>query len=193
MALRNLTPFASGRALLGLTPLLDLHRDMNRLFEGAFRDADGQQATQQLAPVRLDVHETGSDIVVAADLPGLAKADLELRVEGDVLTIAGERNINRTENETWHIAERIWGRFERSLKLPFAPDPAQVTADFENGVLTIRVPKGAIQERGRRIEIGGSETPSLTGEASSSSAGGASESADRAIGKAARKPESVTG
>ncbi|MDB5820372.1 MAG: type effector protein [Rhizobacter sp.] len=154
MAFRVLTPFSSGGALLGLDPLLGLHKEMNRLFDGALRDAGAPPVRGGFTP-RMDVVETQRAVVLSLDLPGIKQEAIELQVDGDVLTVSGERvTVNGETTPRWHIVERASGRFERSVQLPFAPDPSRVQARFEDGVLSIEVPKDAVRERGRKIEIG---------------------------------------
>jgi HSP20 family protein len=89
-----------------------------------------------------------------------------------VLTIAGEKkNPNPQKPQNYHVMERSYGRFQRVLQLPFAPNPEQVRANFDHGVLMIRVPKQAQQQRSRRIEVrGGEPAQGQTGQASSQQA-----------------------
>lgn len=158
MASRFVSPYGSGRGLVAGDPLLDLHREMNRLFDDVFRGAGGSggggQQGGMISMPRIDVHEDNNELCIAAELPGVTQADLDLRLEGDVLTIAGEKkNQNEQKQQNYHVMERSYGRFQRVLQLPFAPDPEQVRANFENGVLMIRVPKQAQQQRSRRIQV----------------------------------------
>src|SRR6185369_10943208 len=84
--------------------------------------------------------------------------DLDVRVDGDVLTISGERKSEQNRNERdYHVMERSHGRFQRSIQLPFTPDPDEVRAEVRHGVLEIRIPKRAAQERSRRIQVRGEE------------------------------------
>jgi HSP20 family protein len=162
MSSRFLIPFG-GKGLMGFDSLLDLHRDMNRLFDDAFRGAGtagSQLSAGGVNALRLDVHETDSEFCVSADLPGVDKSHVDLRLEGDMLTINGERNEQRDDKQqNWHLAERSWGRYQRTIQLPFAPDPAQVKAEFKDGVLNIHLPKQAQLERGHRIQIAGGDEP----------------------------------
>jgi len=141
MASRFLVPFASGRGLMGGDPLLDLHREMNRLFDDVFRGSSGQGGSSSLASMpRLDMHESDNELCVTADLPGVTPADVDLQIDRDVLTISGERKgENEQKQQNYHLMERSYGRFQRQVQLPFAPDPGQVRANFEHGVLTVRI------------------------------------------------------
>jgi len=91
---------------------------------------------------------------------------VDIRLEGDTPTISGEKHEAEQQKEDLHVMEGRYGRFWRSMQLPFAPNPDHVRADFENGVLTIRMPEQAQQERSRRIEVrtGGTEAaqPAVT-------------------------------
>jgi HSP20 family protein len=136
-------------------PFLSLHREMNRLFDDFLggSTAGAQQQSMMMAP-RLDVKERGNELCVAAELPGVEPGEVDVRLEGSLLTIRGEKKAEtEQEKEDYHVMERSYGRFQRSLQLPFEPDAGQVRADFKHGVLTIHIPKQPQQERSRRIEI----------------------------------------
>jgi HSP20 family protein len=83
-------------------------------------------------------------------LPGVSQTDVDLRIEGDVLTIQGEKRNERRDTHA-HVVERSYGSFQRSMQLPFSPDPEEVNANFDNGVLTITIPKKGQQEKAHRI------------------------------------------
>ena len=179
MASRSLTPFSSSRELRGFDPLHELHREMDRLFD-VFTGAPsrlmgaGSQAGLMTMP-RIDVREDEREIAVSAELPGVKPSEVDLRVEGDLLTISGEKK-SETERkeENLTVMEHSFGRFRRTVQLPFAPDPEQVRAECDHGVLTIHVPRQPQQERSRRIEIGGAgagaDTGSQAGEAGTDAA-----------------------
>jgi HSP20 family protein len=158
MASRFLAPFSTSRGLWGRDPVLQLHRDMNRLFDDTLRDWSGSQSqagggASAMMP-RIDVHEQDNRLEVTAELPGVDQKDVELRLDDDILTIRGEKRNERKDKQA-HITERSYGAFQRSIQLPFSPDPNQVRAEFRDGVLTIAVPRQEQQDRSRRIEIGG--------------------------------------
>jgi HSP20 family protein len=107
-----------------------------------------------------DVVELEDEIQVIAELPGVRLDDLDLTLEANVLTVTGEKQDRRGDTERqgrYHLFERRWGRFSRSFVLPREVDRDQVSASFENGVLTVRIAK-AERSRPRRIEIQTSET-----------------------------------
>ena len=158
MASRYLIPFGS-RGLAGRgDPFLSLHREMNRLFDDTFRGIDQGEARSGsfLAP-SLDVHESGDEFCVTADLPGIAPEDIDLQIEGDTLTISGEsKRAQERDDKGYHVMERSSGSFRRTLRLPFEPDADKVKAECRNGVLTVHVPKSAQQQRARKITVSGS-------------------------------------
>jgi HSP20 family protein len=128
---------------------------MNRLFDDTFRSLGEDDRTGGVSTPQLDVHESEQEFCITADLPGVAESDIDLRLEGDMLIIRAEKR-QREEREKggYRLVERSSGTFQRVLNLPFEADPASVKADYENGVLTIHVPKQAQQERSRRIPVG---------------------------------------
>ena len=160
MARNPLTPFRSGGGLLGGggDPFMSLHREMNRLFDDVFRGmpaAGGAQGgTGQFIQAQMNVSETDKEIRITAELPGVDQNDVDVSLDDDVLTIRGEKKFEqKEEKENFHFVERSYGTFQRSVRLPFPVDPEQVNASFENGVLTVSLPKTAQQERSRKIQI----------------------------------------
>lgn len=101
----------------------------------------------------VDVRQEGDDWLIEAELPGLAKEDIDITVEDGVLTIAGEFNKTNEKKETgYHLCERRYGKFSRSFKLPSTADGEQVHASLTNGILTLRIPTKA-EAKPRRIEV----------------------------------------
>lgn len=156
MASRFLVPFGGRPSMMRGDPFLQLHREMNRLFDDTFRGFGGGEGGQGGGTIMpsLDVHDIDDGIEVTAELPGVAKDDIDLSLDGDMLTISGEKK-NERKDERAHVVERSYGSFRRSVQLPFAPDPGKVQADCDNGILRIRLPRGAEQERSKKIPIGG--------------------------------------
>lgn len=161
MASRLPTPFST-RELRGFDPLTELHREMNRLFDSVFAGAPGGalmggspgMGQNYMQPPRLDVREDERELCISVDLPGVQPADVDVRLDGDLLTISGEKKSEVSQQQGgYHLMERGYGRFQRTVQLPFAPSPEQVRADCDNGVLTIRLPKEGQVERSRRIEV----------------------------------------
>ena len=141
-------------------PFLALHREMNRLFDDALRGGGAQGGGQGgstggalLAP-HMDVSETDKDVRIQAELPGVSEKDIEVSLNDDVLSIRAEkRQERREERHGTHFSERSYGTFQRSLRLPFPVSQDQVQATFENGVLSVTLPKTQPQERSHRIPV----------------------------------------
>jgi HSP20 family protein len=96
-----------------------------------------------LAP-KIDIAESKDAINVTAELPGVEEKDVDVTLADGVLTIRGEKKSERDEQErdkSWHVVERSYGSFSRTISLPFDPDPAKVEANFDKGVLRIHLPK----------------------------------------------------
>ena len=89
-----------------------------------------------------EVEESLKDIVVRIEVPGLDKADCDIRIEGNRLHLTGSKQIEReTGDSRYHLSERAYGSFQRSIGLPRNVDTAKAQASFKNGVLTVRLPK----------------------------------------------------
>jgi HSP20 family protein len=142
-----------------------LQNEMNRLFNTVF-DAPGPSAANAGAMRRwmpaMDLVESGEHFVLRADLPGLDESDVKIELEDTTLTISGQRKAEHEEHkEGVYRVERAFGSFSRSLSLPQGVDPEAVTADFDRGVLEVRVPKPE-QRKPRRIAIGGEQREEIT-------------------------------
>jgi len=143
----GITPFfGSGFALL-----FSLRRESDRLFEDA---AGSQPGGTRWAPA-VDVREDENSVALDVELPGIQPEEVEVSVENGTLMIRGEKRAERKEGDggRYHSVERTYGSFSRSFQLPAGIDENQIEADFQNGVLTVRIPKAALP-RPRRIEIG---------------------------------------
>jgi HSP20 family protein len=127
--------------------LRGLQREMNRLFDGY----DSGTAMSRFPA--LNVWGNADSVVVTAELPGLEIEDLELNVVNNQLTIKGERKGDKpAEDAVCHRSERDTGRFVRTVRLPFAVENDKVTAKYENGVLTVVMPRHEATKP-KRIEI----------------------------------------
>jgi HSP20 family protein len=125
-------------------PFTSLRRDMDRLFEDFSRDLGWGPpaiAGAGMAP-RVDVSETETEIKIEAELPGVYEKDIEVVLSDGRLTIKGEKKQEKEEKKKdFHLVERSYGSFARSIGLPFEVDPNQVKASFAKGVLTVSLPK----------------------------------------------------
>jgi HSP20 family protein len=140
-----------------------LQGEVNRLFDSFFGGVANGRARRWVPA--MDLVETEDALVVHADLPGLERDDVTIEIKDGVLNVSGERKSEHTENtDGYYRVERGFGGFSRSLALPKGVDADQVTAEFDNGVLEIRIPKP--EERvPHRVEIGsGAATLSGTAE-----------------------------
>jgi HSP20 family protein len=103
----------------------------------------------------VSVEERGNEILLTAELPGMAEDSVEIDLENNVLTISGEKRESREEGEPggrYHLVERGFGSFRRSFTLPRTVRADGITADFENGLLTVRLPK-AEEAVSKKIEV----------------------------------------
>lgn len=125
--------------------------EFGRLFE-QFGKPLGWTEQGRFAPA-MDVHETEDAYVVEADVPGLQKDEIHIEVADNVLTIKGERKDEKEQKEkNYHRVERSFGSFARSVALPNGFDGGKVAAKFENGVLTVTLPKHEARKP-RRVEV----------------------------------------
>jgi HSP20 family protein len=101
----------------------------------------------------VDVYDTKDAVVLKAELSGMDPGDIQIEVEDNVLTIKGERKFEEKIDEgRYYRVERRFGSFERSLALPQGVRPDDIQADYEDGILAVRVPK-AEEEKPRKIEV----------------------------------------
>ncbi|BCY19400.1 MAG: Hsp20/alpha crystallin family protein [Chloroflexi bacterium] len=113
---------------------------MDRLFENFY--GRGWRDNDLFDIPSVDMYQTENDIVVKASLPGMKAEDIQISVVGDVLTLRGEMKADEEVKEaSYHIRERRSGSFSRSMPLPSAVQSDKAKAEFENGVLTLTLPK----------------------------------------------------
>ena len=128
--------------------LSELHREMNRLFDGRILP----DASTDWAPA-LDLTQDKDQLRVVVELPGLKKEDIELSLQEGVLTVSGERKnaTERKDGDTYRT-ERCYGRFQRSVELPSEVDANRVNATYQNGLLTVTLAKAEAAKR-KQINI----------------------------------------
>ncbi|MGA2039576.1 MAG: Hsp20/alpha crystallin family protein [Bryobacteraceae bacterium] len=113
-----------------------------RLFEDAFTRMFNEPQTNRPWSPAVDIYETENDLVVKADLPDVDLKDIDVRVENQTLTIAGERKFEKQDNVAgYHRIERSYGNFTRSFAVPNSFDTEKIAASFKNGVLSVSLPK----------------------------------------------------
>ena len=126
-----------------------------RLFEDAFnRFLSEPQANRPWTPA-VDIFETENELVLKADLPDVEQSNIDVRVENQTLTIAGERSFEKqASHKGYHRIERSYGSFTRSFAVPNSFDTDHIAAQFKNGVLTITLPKKeAAKPRQVKVEV----------------------------------------
>jgi len=123
--------------------MMTLREAMDCLFDDAFTRplglTDGWRGSGVPA---IDMYQTDNDVVIKATLPGMKADDVQINITGDVLSIKGEmKEKSETKEKNYHIREQRWGAFERSVMLPTSVVSEKAKADFEDGILTITLPK----------------------------------------------------
>jgi HSP20 family protein len=136
----------------GFGDLLSLRQAMDRLFEESFvNPRTWQFGDDQLVP--MDVYASDDEVVVQAILPGVKPEEVEITMEGSTLTVSGDTSVTNDGKEGSMLLREIRrGRFMRALSLPAGLEPDKAKATFEDGVLTLRIPK-AEQLKPRQIKI----------------------------------------
>ncbi len=140
---------------MAITPYRPSNDPFDRLFNTVLGSFGGYTRGDSLmrAP-ETDVIETENEIQVVTDMPGFRRDEIDIDLENNILTISGEKRDERSEGEEgmYHLAERRYGRCARSFVLPRDVEQDQIHARFEDGVLTVAIPKSE-KARRRRIEV----------------------------------------
>ena len=121
--------------------MMTLREAMDRLFDDAFTRPINLRDGGWSAPA-VDMYQTDDEVTVKVALPGFKADEVQINVTGDVITLRGEmKHEEDQKDKAWHIREHRWSSFERSVALPTAVRADKASADFENGILTITLPK----------------------------------------------------
>ena len=146
-ALTKWNPFRKMEELMEWSPLEplrqleEMHNRMDRFF-GRWPMPEKEALLMTEWAPRVDVMETEKELLLKAELPEVKKEEVKVTVENGILSITGERKFEKEEKEKkYHRIERAYGRFERSFGLPKGTDPAKITSEFKEGVLTVHLPK----------------------------------------------------
>jgi HSP20 family protein len=134
----NLTRWEPGREVMTLRDAMD------RLFDDAFTRPFSliREGGSTWSSPAIDMYQTDNEVVVKAALPGFKADEVQINVTGDILTLRGEvKHEEEKKDKSWHIREHRWGSFERSVRLPTGVISDKAQADFQNGILTITLPK----------------------------------------------------
>ena len=135
--------------------IVTLRDAMDRLFDQSYiRPAGGESSDERVFRLPLDAYNTGDAVVVEASLPGVERDSVDIALDGDTLTIRAVVAAPPEEEREYAIRERFYGTLQRSLTLNVPVDAGKAVADFENGVLTLRIPK-AEAAKPRKIAIQG--------------------------------------
>jgi HSP20 family protein len=123
--------------------LISLREAMDRLFEESFiRPRAGWLAPLSAEALAVDMYETDQDVIVKSSVPGVKAEDIDITITGDTLTIKGETKAEeKVEKANYFRQERRYGAFSRSVTLPTTIVAEQAKAEFDNGVLTLTLPK----------------------------------------------------
>lgn len=138
-------------------PVFGLRREIDRLFEDTFGRGEGGTT---FTPA-VDIRENQNELSLDVELPGLNPSDVEITADNGVLTIRGEKHTERKEGDDsrYHIVERSYGSFLRSFQLPQGLDESKIEANYNNGILSIHIPKSALAQP-KKIQIKSGEVPS---------------------------------
>jgi len=124
--------------------MMTLRDAMDRLFDDAFTRpfSVSREGGSNWSSPAIDMYQTGDEVVLKAALPGIKPDEVQINVTGDVLTIRGEtKQEEEKQDKSWQIREHRWGAFERSVRLPTGVIADKAKAEFDNGILTISLPK----------------------------------------------------
>jgi len=128
------------------SPVMELRSEMDRLFDSFLREPFAGLTTrtgelEAWAPV-VDLAETDKELTVRAELPGVTPKDIDVSIHGEMLVIAGEKKEQTEKQEkNFHLVESRYGSFRREIGLPVTVDPEKVTAEFADGILTVKLVK----------------------------------------------------
>ena len=161
--------------------LRTLQEEVNRLFStNMTRAFDDEGIGRGAWAPSVDIYENKDQIVLEAELPGMKQDDFDLSIENNVITLRGERKFEKTdETDNYHRVERSYGAFTRSFTLPQTVSAEGATAEYNNGVLRVTLPKRE-ETKARRIQVSGTgtgatsktiETTADTGKAKEASGG----------------------
>jgi HSP20 family protein len=138
-------------------PFGSLFREVQRTFEDFSRRSPIAGFGSDIIAPKVDIAESKDAIDLTVELPGVDEKDVDVTLADGTLTIRGDKKSGRDEQDkdkNWHVVERSYGSFSRTIALPFDPDPANVQAKFDKGVLHIRLPKPVeMAKKQQKIEI----------------------------------------
>ncbi|MFN4127553.1 Hsp20/alpha crystallin family protein [Pannonibacter indicus] len=136
-------------------PIATLQKEMNRVFESFWNRMGHLEWPWGSGEAKSDMVETGDAVEISIELPGMEMKDVEVTVSDDMLTVKGEKRIERQEEKKgYYLSERSYGAIYRTIPLPPGVDGEKAQASFKNGVLTIRLPQTPeAKAKVKRIEV----------------------------------------
>lgn len=139
--------------------LLNLQNQMSRVFQDFGRGSDELLTSGTFVPP-VDIYEDEHNITLKLEIPGMNEKDIDIKLENNTLTVRGERTFEKEEKEeNFHRIERRYGSFARSFTLPNTVDAENVEANYENGVLRVKLAKRAeAKPKQIKIGVGGAKT-----------------------------------
>jgi HSP20 family protein len=154
MAIERWRPFGT---VVEQDPFRDIQSEMNRLFDNllgrptATATGTGSRVWMPVA----DMYESNDDLVLNFELPGVRERDISLSITGDVVTVKGERQFDQQLTDDNYVhAERAYGKFERSIRLPMPVQAERVRATYRDGVLEVSLPKAEeVRPKGIKIDV----------------------------------------
>ncbi len=133
--------------------MMTLREAMDRLFDDAFTSPLSVRSGWSMSTPAIDMYQTDNEVVVKASIPGIKAEEVQINISGEVLSLKGEvKHEEERQDKAWHIREQRFGSFERSVALPTAVKTDKAEAVFENGILTVTLPK-ADEVKPRTINI----------------------------------------
>ena len=155
MAMVRWSPFVSMERWEPFGNVSDIHEEINRLLDSFLGRPTSTADVRNWVPA-LDMHETKDEFVLKFELPGVKDKDVSLSIVEDLLTVKGERAFAAdTEGKNARHIERVYGKFERSVRLPMPVQAEKVTATYRDGVLEVMLPKAEeVKPKAIKIDIG---------------------------------------
>jgi HSP20 family protein len=157
MKVKSMLPTLWGEAKGEREPFRVLQNEIDRLFSDFTSDLPviGKWNGNGRLNVSVDIAETEKALEVTAELPGVSEKEIDVSLAGNILTIRAEKESDKEEKtKDYHVVERSYGTFERSMQLPFKADPAKIEAKFDKGVLKLVVQKPVeAQTKTQKIEV----------------------------------------
>ncbi len=126
-------------------PFADFRKEMDRAFESFFGKSNllkGDDKINEFMAPSIDVAENDGAITLTAELPGISEKDVDISIQNGILTLKGEKKFEKKDDkDDYHVIERRYGSFQRSMRLPPSVNENAVSAKFDKGVLTVTMPK----------------------------------------------------